>query len=532
VLDIREMIRQLREGCSCRQVAESVGADHKTVSRYRKWAESKGWLSGAMPSAEVIYAENQRERTQMPAQNTSTVEGVGSLVQAMRKAGMEVTVIHQRLREEHEFKGSYGAIWRYVRKLEGPEAEAVLRIETAPGEEAQVDFGYAGLMWDKQSGRLRKAWFFVMTLSWSRHQFVVFVFDQRVETWLTCHRWAFEFFGGVPGRIVLNNLKAAIIKASFDDPQVQRAYRECAEHYGFVIAPCKPGKPEHKGKVENGVRYVKRNFLAGRSYRDAQHDIQQANDDVLKWIETTAGERIHGTTRQKPLLRFETVECVQLRGLPEPPFESVTWKAAKLHRDCHIVFDYAHYSAPYRLIGQTLWVRATAHKIEIYADYQLLATHTRATQKGMWTTDKTHLPQHKLLGLAETHTLSFRQRVAAIGPYTEKAIGLLLEDRVLDRRRTAGRLVALADRHSKHLLERACKRAFEHGDPSPQTIRKMIRLCLNGLIRQDADDEGNAPITPEPMPRFARTAAELIPQHVLTHVIPITPPVPVALSLN
>jgi transposase len=483
--------------------------DHKTVSRYRKWANTKGWLTGVMPSVETIHQALQGERAILPVQNTSKVAQVGSVVEGMRKAGMEMTVIHQRLRDEHGFKGSYGAIWRYVRKHEGRQTEAVLRVETAPGEEAQVDFGYAGLMWDQHTGRLRKTWAFVMTLSWSRHQFVVFVFDQRTDTWLTCHRCAFEFFGGVPGRIVLDNLKAAIIQASFDDPHVQRAYRELAEHYGFVIAPCKPGKPEHKGKVENGVRYLKRNFLAGRSYRDAQHDVQRANDEVLKWIEVTAGERIHGTTRQRPLMRFETVEWLHLRRLPDHPFEMVTWKTAKLHRDCHIVFDYAHYSAPARLIGHTLSVRATARIVEIYADYQRIATHTRAGEAGQWVTDRAHLPPHKLLGLAEIHTPSFRQRVAAIGPFTEQAIDLLLADRVLDRRRTAGRLVALADRHSKQLLERACKRAFDCGDPSPQTIRNMIRLCLNGLIPEDGD---TLPILADPLPRFARTVEELIPR--------------------
>jgi transposase len=121
------------------------------------------------------------------------------------------------------------------------------------------------MMIDPQTGKLRKSWAFVMTLAWSRHQYVEFVWDQKVATFLRCHRNAFEFMGGVPERVRIDNLKTAILKAVFDDPQVQQSYRECAEHYGFLIAPCRVATPEHKGKVEQGgVHYVKRNFLGGR----------------------------------------------------------------------------------------------------------------------------------------------------------------------------------------------------------------------------------------------------------------------------
>src|SRR6266545_689209 len=124
------------------------------------------------------------------------------------------------------------------------------------------------------------------------------VFDQSVATWLRLHRVAFEFFGGVPRRVVLDNLRAAIVHAALYDPEVQRSYRECAEHYGFLIAPCRPRTPEHKGKVEQGgVHYVKRNALAGRAFRDL-HD---GNRHLLRWCVETAGHRVHGTTKRIPL---------------------------------------------------------------------------------------------------------------------------------------------------------------------------------------------------------------------------------------
>lgn len=105
-----------------------------------------------------------------------------------------------------------------------------MRVEVPPGSEAQVDFGYAGLQIDPATGRLRKSWVLVLVLAFSRHTYAEVVFDQRVETWLLCHRHALEFLGGTPERIVLDNLKAAIVRASVHDPLVQRAYRECASH--------------------------------------------------------------------------------------------------------------------------------------------------------------------------------------------------------------------------------------------------------------------------------------------------------------
>jgi transposase len=126
-----------------------------------------------------------------------------------------------------------------------------VRIETKPGEEAQVDFGYAGLTIEPATGKRRKTWVFVMVLSWSRHLFAWLVYDQTVATWLECHRRAFEYFGGVPGRIVLDNLKAAIIRACRDEPEVQRAYREFALHYGFLIDPNPPARPNLKAMASH-----------------------------------------------------------------------------------------------------------------------------------------------------------------------------------------------------------------------------------------------------------------------------------------
>jgi transposase len=410
---------------------------------------------------------------------------------------VEIAAIWQRLQEQG-YAGSYGAVYRFVRRLEPLTPRVTVRVETRPGEEAQVDFGYAGRLLDPNSGQLRKSWAFVMTLSWSRHQYVEFVWNQQVETWLGCRRHAFEFFGGVPQRLVIDNLKTAITRACWDDPEVQHAYQECAEHYGFRIAPCRPRTPQHKGKVEQGgVHYVKRNFLAGR---DAT-SLAQANHAVRVWCETTAGLRIHGTTQEQPLRRFQEKEKVCLQPLPDASYDLAVWQVAKLHRDCHVVFDKAYYSAPYRLVGQPLRIRGGAHTVQIYTHtFQLVATHDRAQQPGQRQTHPDHLPPHLLDGLFTDRTTC--QAVAQdIGPATAQVVQQLLGDPVMERLPMTRRLLRLRERFGDTRPEAACGRALRFGDAGYKTVKRSLETG-----REVAVDEA-APIPP-PAKTFGRTASE------------------------
>ena len=250
------------------------------MGRYRAWEAKHGLQEGSLPSLEELHQLLEKTLSgASPPQNVSSVEPYRRNVIQLRQEGVEIAAIHQRLKERG-YRGSYASVHRFVRNLEPATPEVTVRVETRPGEEGQVDFGYAGRLIDPETGELRKTWVFVMTLSWSRHQYVEFVFDQKLETWLRLHRNAFDFFSGVPARVRIDNLKAGISKVCWDTPEAQSSYRECAEHYGFLITPCYPRTPQHKGKVEQGgVHYVKRNFLGGRE----PTAITQANRDVLRW---------------------------------------------------------------------------------------------------------------------------------------------------------------------------------------------------------------------------------------------------------
>lgn len=504
VLDIREILRRLQLGERDRRIARDLQVSRKTVGKYRAWAAAQGLLTGPLPDPAALQATLAATLPIVaPPTMPSTVAPFRERIVDLRARGVECRAIHQILRDECGFAGAYQSVYRFVRRLEPRTPDAVVRVETPPGDEAQVDFGYAGLMHDPRSGTHRKAWAFVMTLSFSRHSYVEFVFDQEVATWLRCHRHAFEWLGGVPRRVVVDNLKAAIVKAVLYDPVVQRAYRECAEHYGFLISPCRPRTPEHKGKVEQGgVHYVARNFLAGRAWRD----IHEANERVLVWCVETAGRRIHGTTKEQPLARFDEIERALLLPIPPGPYALSTWKKAKLHSDCHVVFEDAFYSAPHRLIGQRLWVRSADTSVQIFHEHLLVASHPRATRRGQRITNPDHLPPAKVAGLLATPASCVR-RASDIGPGTSELVGRLLGERPLDRLRTVMGILKLAHKFGPRRLEGACARALRYDDVAYGTIKRILERGLD----QVAEAAAPAPPREAPLPLFARPVTDFFP---------------------
>ncbi|MBF0107203.1 MAG: IS21 family transposase, partial [Deltaproteobacteria bacterium] len=268
--------------------------------------------------------------------------------------------------------------------------------------------------------RRRKAWCFLMTLSCSRHCYAEVVFRQDIQTWIACHRNAFEFFGGVPDKIVMDNLKAAIIKVVLYEPLVNRTYREFAAHYNFVISPCLPGHPEHKGKVERGVPYVRNSFWKGSEFADRQ----QANISLIDWIMNTAGLRIHGTTKQKPLLVFETIEKQCLQALPITAYILSLWKNADVRRDCHVTIEGSFYSAPHHLRDEPVLIQSTETVVRIYHKNLLVATHLK-TEPGQRRTINAHYPPHKVAYLEKTPQWCLA-RAKDNGPFTHQFVDVLL----------------------------------------------------------------------------------------------------------
>ena len=498
----RQVLVRLRQGDSERDIARARLMGRPKAKALRLLAIERGWLDPATPLPEDAVLAAALGPAKRPASTISTLEPHRDLVTRWVREGISGVVIHAALHREQGYRGSYSSVYRFLRSVHSaqpPEASAPMFF--APAEAAQVDFGAGPFLWDEAHKVARRTWAFVMTLCYSRHQYVEFVWDQSVATWLGCHRRAFEWFTAVPQRVIIDNPKCAITRACSRDPIVQRAYAGCAEDYGFKIDPCPPADPQKKGIVEAGVKYVKRNFLPLRSFRD----LTDLNTQARAWVLEQAGLRDHGTTHEPPLARFAR-ERPLMSPLPPVAPDLGVWAKARVHRDCHVQFEYALYSVPFLFVAQILWLRVTDTSVTIYADYQLVAQHLRARERGSRRTVKEHLPPD-----AQTYYLRDRawceREATQIGPACHELVRTLLTDKIVERLRAAQGVIHLASRHGAEKLEAACRRALAHASPHYRTVKTLLQN-RPGLLA-----ESSIPIEPHSIylrnARFVRPAQSL-----------------------
>lgn len=471
----RHVLSRMRLGESDRQIDAAGLMGRRTAAKLRKKAAKAGWLDPDKPlpgEAELFEALNRPRTAQARAR--SGLESHRAQIERWVEDHISGVLIHRTLRQRFGYRGSYSSVRRFIQGLTESTPRATMVLQFDPGEAAQVDFGAGPEIVDVHTGEAFKTWYFVMTLCWSRHQYAELVRDQSVPTWLGCHRRAFEHFNGVPGKVIIDNPKCAIIRACYYDPQVQRAYADYAEGYGFLISPCPVADPQKKGRVESGVKYVKNSFGPLREFRS----LADANAQLMTWVMGEAGNRCHGTTRQAPLTRFTEFERHVLKALPATPPECASWSQAKLHGDCHIQFDKAYYSAPWQRIGEQLDIRATETTVRIYHQHALIAVHARASRPGEHRSVDEHLPPHHQAWKMRDPQWCLKQ-AKAVGPNCLGLIEALFADRVLDRLRAAQGVIRLGTRYGAARLEAACARALVFNNITYRSVRVILEKGLD-----------------------------------------------------
>ena len=498
-----EMIYQWHQRRSERQIRRSLGISRKTIRGYIGRLIQLGISrEQPLPAEEELarltaLIQKPVNRFDQPAQEK--LKPHHERIEAwLKEPHMTIQQVVRLLQEEHELEVGYMSVYRYVRRwIEPCKKRVTVRIHTAAGRQAQVDFGYAGLLQDAQTGKRRKAWAFIMILSYSRHRFVRFVFAQDSVTWIDCHLRAFHFFQGCPKTILLDNLKDGVLKPDIYDPTLNPAYAEVERYFGFVADPAKVRMARHKGKVERQVPVVRQQLMAGRSYGD----IEQANQYALYWCREQIGARKHGTTHRKPYQVFVEEEAAKLLPLPCEPFESAQWKRCRIHADCHLVFDKSYYSAPYRYCDSGVWVRADQKLVRIYQDHRLLKTHLRAHRPGTWRTDEKDYPPGKLAFLEKTPAWC-RRRAYELGSHVGEYIGRLLSDHALRNLRKAQGVLRLAEKHGKEALDQACRRALSFDNFRYQSLQQILEKGLWRDCRQPSEQK---PVAATSL-RFSRPA--------------------------
>jgi len=466
----------MRQGESDRTISKTGLIGRVKAKQLRSIAIKNNWLNPeiSLPDDETI-ATILRTAKKYVGYKAAMHE---DLINRWVEEGLTALVIYNALVKEHNYQGHYTSIARYVANIKKLSPNNMtIPLYFAPGESAQVDFGKGPTILDLKTKQEIHTWFFIMTLCWSRHQYAEIVTSQNLATWLGCHRRAFEWFGGVPSKILIDNLKSGVIKACYYEPEVQRSYAEFAESYGFIISPCPPYDPKKKGIVESGVKYIKRNFMPLRRFAS----LADSNIQLREWCLETAGKRTHGSTFKQPLVQFEQHEKHLLKSLPSQSFELCTWHKVKLHHDCHVRFNKCKYSAPYNLLEQELWLKASENTVRLYQEHTMVAIHSRKHVPGSISTIPDHLPPNARAYLHQTPEWCLEQ-AQIIGDKCLQIVAVLLSSKVVDYLRAAQGIIKLKSKYGKVKLEAACNRAVIFNCATYKDVKQILAKGLESEI--------------------------------------------------
>jgi transposase len=398
----------------------------------------------------------------------SACEPYREVILAKLEQGLTAQRIWQDLVAEHGLAAQYHSVRRYVRKLGQTTPLPFRRMECAPGEEAQVDFGQGAPVIEPE-GKRRRPHAFRIVLSHSRKGYSEVVWRQSTEDFLGALENAFWHFGGVPRTLVIDNLKAAVIKADWFDPDLNPKIRDFCLHYDTVILPTKPRMPRHKGKVEGGVKYVQSNALKGRTFQS----LTDQNRHLFEWESKVADTRIHGTTQKQVSKCFEDVERPALLPLPAMRFPSFQEGRRIVNRDGHIEMGKAYYSVPPEYLGRTMWVRLESRLVRIFDGRMRQITEHIRVEPGRFSTNPQHIPARKISGV-ERGSAWMLSKVSLIGPKSAGWGEAMLAHRGIEGVRVLQGLMNMTHRHPADAIEKACAIAHSHGAYRLRDVRTVI----------------------------------------------------------
>ena len=476
VLKVHEQsnIQQLAaQGWSRRRIARELNLDRKTIRRYLDGVAKSPTIStpgSPSPPESKSPISTPGEKvctTPVPGKpgRPSLCEPHRASIDCKLDAGLSAQRIYQDLLSEVCFSGSYQSVKRFVQRLQQQQPERVWRVEVQPAEEIQVDFGTGAVVVDAE-GRRRRPWVLRVILSFSRKGYSEAVFHQTTENFIRCLENALRAFGGSVQVLNLDNLRAAVHKADWCDPELNPKLLSFCRHYGCAILPCQPRTPEHKGKIERGIGYLKSNALRGRTFPS----LSAHNEFLRQWERTVADVRIHGTTRKQVAALFAQ-EQKALLPLPPDLFPCFQEGQRTVHRDSYIELEKAFYTVAPEYIGQLVWVRWDSREVRIFNQrWEQIKLHSRLAP-GQF---------DKVLGLGggdgplERQLDYWLKRAQELGaPCGQWSQGVLQHKGPLGLRSIMG-LIGLTDHHSFKTLNEACASALSRGAWRLRDVRALL----------------------------------------------------------
>jgi transposase len=481
-------------GWSLRRIEEATGVRRETASAYLRTAGVAVCLPGwgrrapakpaiqatpdpeSKPAIEVTPDLNAAFSRKPPV--TSTCEAYRERIEEGLTRGRNGKAIWQDLVSEHGFTGSYQAVKRFVQKLRGPRCpEPAGIILTAPGEEAQVDYGSGPMVRDLQSGKYRRTRLFVLTLGYSRKSVRLLTWRSSARTWAELHEKAFRRLGGCARVIVFDNLKEGVTAPDIYDPAINPLFRDVLAHYGVVALPCRIQDPDRKGKVESGIGHTKRTPLKGMRFES----LEEAQAYLDRWEQTWADTRIHGTTKRQVTAMF-LEEKPHLLPLPLEPFRYYQYGERVVHLDGCVEVEAAYYSLPPGWIGCSVQVQWDALYVRILHPYtnQLLREHLRQKRGGYRIEEQDH-PKKMPLSTAQ-----LLRRAEHAGTQIGKLCQLIYQRQGQTGIRRILGVLSLAKKYGTAAVEDACAAAFDVSVYEYRFVRRYLerRPHPNMFLRQ------------------------------------------------
>lgn len=439
-----KMKTEHENGLTCPQIAGKLALDERTV---HKWLEKSRYC---------------QRKSSLKSSKLDPFKDY--ILRRLEEYPFSATQIFQKL-QEMEFTGGFTIVKDYVRKIRPKRVEAFLKLSFAPGECAQVDWGTYGSV--NVGATRRKLNFFVMVMCYSRMMYVEFTVSQTMEHFLSCHQNAFHRLG-VPRKIMIDNLKTGVLKRILgQEPVLNPKYLDFANHYGFRIAPCGVRKGNEKGRVENGVGYVKKNFLAGFEIPD----FSIVNPSAIHWLDTIGNVRIHGETGRKPLDMFAE-EKDSLIPVSSLPYDVATISAVRACKQFRITLDTNRYSVPAEYAGQRLTLKTYPDRICIYHQEKLIARHVRTYDRRQDIEDPDH-PKELIAQRKKARDQKIVMRFLMLSPKSQTYYQQM-EQRRTNFHHHIVKIVGLSDIYGSEAVARAIEDACEIQAFSSEYIANIL----------------------------------------------------------
>lgn len=512
MFEVKVVLERVGRGESRSEIERVTGHTRKTIGRIVKRAEALGWRPGLPVSDELsgsVARAGGVARDRPPGDSEVLLAPHQERIRAwltpspMERRGLRLSKVHTLLAREG-VRVPYSSLHRFAVACCGfqDHRRVTVRLpDPPPGLFGQVDFGRFGLVPDGDDRR-RLLWGLSVVLPASRHQFLHVTFSQKIADLIEGLEDAWAFFGGVPSLVTLDNLKAAVVKADRYEPVFNRSFEAYARHRGFTIDATRVRDPRGKPHVERGIPYARENFFRGEAWRGRDHVQREA----ISWCLETAGTRVHGTTRQRPLAVFESVERPTLQPLTAERYDPPTWSEHKVHPDHTIVVNKGMYTLPTRFIGTTVLVESTRALVRVYRDHELIKVHQRVPPGGRSIDHHDYPSERGAYAMRDPERLISQAEGigAAAGAFTR---ALLEGPTPWARLRQAQALLRLATKYGPARVEAACERANAFDLRNTKRVEGILLQDLRAP-HADATDVQPAPAAPA---RFAR------PNHAFRH---------------